>query len=253
MPPSPQKTSGLKIFAPLLTDLHGTYHFFFWVWTVCTVRHHRWGVTKLCSDTSRTVWINQHPSSYTSISLHRQNSFWGVLADVTALSTVHRYLEIWDYQQWGATVLPPRSSHNVVGIHFTQEVAITLWSVSTQVPHVANQFGMVKFTVSKGITKTSKVICHLLSLIITFQYAAGSQRRRSLHAHSSWPKKTIQIVTEPFLPHDHQHLMGHASCPRGFSPVNLHHSRNHLQCPAHADQVYGLNGTAYTTAAHMQW
>ena len=158
---------------------------------------------------------------------------------------------MWDYPQGGATVLPPRSSHNVVGVHFTRQVAITLWSVSTQVSPVANQFGMVKFTVSKGITKTSKAICHLLSLIITFQYAAGGQRPRSLHAHSR-PKKTIQIVTEPFLPHDHQRLMGHASCPRGFSSVNLHHSRNYFQCAAHADQVYGLNGTAYTTTAHRQ-
>lgn len=97
-----------------------------------------------------------------------------------------------------------------------------------QVPPVANQFGMVKFTVSKGITKTSKAICHLLSSVITFPYAAGGQRPRSLHAHSSRLKKTIQIVTEPFLPHDHQHLMGQTSCPAGFSLVNFHHSRNYL-------------------------
>lgn len=128
---------------------------------------------------------------------------------------------MWDCLQGGATALPPRSSHKVVGVLFTQKMVIALWSVSTQVPAVPNKFGMAKITVSKGTTKTSKAIFHSLSLIMTFQYAAGGQRPRSLHAHSSRPKKTIQIVTEPFLSRDHQHLMGHASCPRGFSSVNL--------------------------------
>lgn len=96
-----------------------------------------------------------------------------------------------------------------------------MWDCLQGVPPAANQFEMGEFTVSKGTTKTSKAICHLLSLIITFQYAAGGQRPRSLHAHSSRPKKTIQIVTEPLMRHDHQHLTGHASCPRGFSLVNL--------------------------------
>lgn len=156
---------------------------------MCTVRHHRQGVTKLCSCTGRTVWLKEYSFSHTSVYLQKQNSFWGVPADVTALSIVYRFLEMWDYQHGGATVLSPPPPHNVVGACFTQQVPI---SVSTQLLPVDNQLQMVKFTVSKRITKTSMAICHLLSLMISFQYAAGGQRP-SLHAHFSRPKNPIVL------------------------------------------------------------
>lgn len=83
------------------------------------------------------------------------------------------------------------------------DVAITLWSAYTQVPPVANQFGMVKLTVSKGSDKTSKATCRFLSLIKPFQDVSGGQRPKSLHAHSSRKDQgIIQTVIEPSLPHD---------------------------------------------------
>lgn len=68
-PPLPKKPSSWKISVPLPTDLHGTYHFLFGIWTLYCEAPQMGRVTKLCSWTNRTVWINEYPPSYTWISL----------------------------------------------------------------------------------------------------------------------------------------------------------------------------------------